>query len=72
MRIAKCVPQQGIRHIVGRYSVGTPDEVITTKIRKLLRLNIGITAQQERACVRFALAVHAENQRLYNYVMGGR
>ena len=72
MRIAKCVPQQGIRHIVGRYSVGTPDEVIATNIRKLIRLNIGITAQQERACVRFALAVHAENQRLYNYVMRGR
>ncbi len=72
MRIAKCVPQQGIRYIVGRYSVGTPDEVIATNIRKRMRLNIGITAQQERACVRFALAVHAENHRLYNYVMRGR
>lgn len=68
------VPRAGIRFLVGRVHVSTPDEVVEADIRGRIREGSGDDVDPDlvRACVDYALLCHHNNQGLFEAVMSGR
>lgn len=62
------IPEASIRWLIGRVHVGTSDAEIEAD---MLRRCAKATTAQQKACVKYALKCHRENQALYGYVMSG-
>lgn len=65
------VPYSTIRWVVNRLHVGTPDAEVTRDITDRAE-QVDATGPEAREMVRYALAVHRDNQRTYRSVMSGR
>ena len=63
------VPRRDIALLVGRYHVGTPDADIEAWIRSRAPKDCPETLV--RHCVRYAIAVHAYNRGIFNFVQRG-
>ena len=64
------VPQFEIRFLVGKEHVGTSDEWIASRIGARC-VKAGMTEKQIGQSVKYAIGVHAENRKLYDFVMRG-
>jgi hypothetical protein len=62
------IPEASIRWLIGRVHVGTSDAEIEAD---MIRRCSTATPQQKRACIKYALKCHRENQALYDHVMSG-
>jgi hypothetical protein len=68
------VPQGSIRWLLGRVHVSTSDAEVEADIRRRLPSKLTaplITEAQRKACVKYALKCHRENQALYCHVVYG-
>jgi hypothetical protein len=65
------VPYAAIRHFVGELHVGTPDAEVACEYAHRARLG-GASRSEIVECVRYALAVHEDNRKLYAAVVSGR
>lgn len=64
------VPEGSIRWLLGRVHVSTPDSEVEADIRRRL-CSPQVTEIQRKACVKYALKCHRENQALYCRVIYG-
>ena len=62
------VPEGSIRWLLGRVHVSTPDAEVEADIRLTCSK---ATEAQRKACVKYALKCHRENQALYCRVIYG-
>ena len=64
------VPEGSIRWLLGRVHVSTPDSEVEADIRRRCSKTTATEAQR-KACVKYALKCHRENQALYCRVIYG-
>lgn len=70
-KLSPKIPAWEIERMVSRFSVMTPDEVISTSIRAAVGENPGWTPKLIQTAVRFALYCHHKNIALYQKVQRG-
>lgn len=64
------IPSGQVRWFIDRLNVSASDAMVKTMMAEKMS-GTDLNARERRLVVRYALAVHHSNQRLYTAVMGG-